>query len=92
MKIHAEKKYFCTKCRKGFSEQRFMRQHEEQCGNLYTCGTCPVYYTTREALQTHCKRKEHTYPEEYRKKDLEKEEKKYDEHFSFCCCCLSVLY
>ncbi|XP_062572499.1 ATM interactor-like [Saccostrea cucullata] len=59
MKVHAEKKYRCEKCRLSFGLDRDRRLHQGRCGQIYKCTDCEAEYSTIEALQTHCLRKGH---------------------------------
>ncbi|XP_013396813.1 ATM interactor-like [Lingula anatina] len=68
MKVHAEKKYQCSKCSRNFGLDRDRKWHEESCGVTYTCKSCDHWYFTREALATHCSRANHPYPQEYKPK------------------------
>ncbi|XP_041377152.1 ATM interactor-like [Gigantopelta aegis] len=61
-KLHLEKKFFCTKCQKGFGVNCDKERHEKTCGTVYHCPTCDCVYTTKEALLTHCRRQKHTKP------------------------------
>ncbi|XP_070576024.1 ATM interactor-like [Ptychodera flava] len=65
MKIHAEKKMFCSKCQKGFSTKTDHARHEKTCGTLFRC-SCGCPYSTRSALLTHIKRQGqgHSLPQE----------------------------
>ncbi|XP_060593309.1 uncharacterized protein LOC132747818 [Ruditapes philippinarum] len=76
LKVHAEREYLCKRCDSAFLTDRDLKQHQERCGVLYSCGTCPVKYTTKEALHTHCKRQTHSYPEEYLRQTKQKADKK----------------
>ncbi|KAL4235424.1 hypothetical protein ACF0H5_007060 [Mactra antiquata] len=72
LKVHAERNHICDKCNNGYISEKHLKQHIEKCGVRYGCGTCPVKYTTKEALLTHCKRQKHVYPAEYACKQKEK--------------------
>lgn len=76
LKVHAEKKFVCSKCTMGFGIEHDLKRHLESCGVLYSCGTCPVKYSTKEALLMHCKRGQHVYPEEYQRQTKSQLEKK----------------
>ncbi|KAK6644487.1 hypothetical protein RUM43_000754 [Polyplax serrata] len=56
LKVHALKKYICTKCDKKFSTEAFKVSHMKNCGKLFIC-TCGSTYTSSEAILTHCRRK-----------------------------------
>ncbi|XP_055378803.1 uncharacterized protein LOC129610294 [Condylostylus longicornis] len=71
-KVHIEKSFACKKCSKTFSTIGIQSAHEIICGKKFECGTCGNYYTTREALLTHTKRKKHQPFEETEKKTATK--------------------
>ncbi|XP_055855492.1 ATM interactor [Episyrphus balteatus] len=58
-KVHAEKKFACSKCGKAFGTQSMKESHEKNCGKEYICAECGWKYDTSEALLTHVKRKGH---------------------------------
>ncbi|CAG7819590.1 unnamed protein product [Allacma fusca] len=60
LKIHAPKHFKCSTCQKTFAALSYLRGHQAMCGKLFVC-SCNVSYTTLEALQTHARRKEHTF-------------------------------
>jgi len=57
-KVHAEKKFLCARCSKGFSTTTLLKSHESYCGKEFKC-SCGVVYKSNEALLTHAKRKKH---------------------------------
>ncbi|KAK7115078.1 serine-rich adhesin for platelets-like [Littorina saxatilis] len=61
-----EKKFTCSMCGKGFGLDRDRAYHEKDCGTVFACGVCPCHYPSRQALLTHCARKQHPLPEKYR--------------------------
>ncbi|XP_046396842.1 uncharacterized protein LOC124163795 [Ischnura elegans] len=60
LKVHAEKKFLCKKCDKGFSTEAACNVHTRICGMKFTC-SCGCNYMSYEALITHAKRKNHTF-------------------------------
>lgn len=76
VKVHAERKFPCSKCGTLYVTEKDLKRHLQRCGILYRCGTCPIQYTTKEALLTHCKRQSHTYPQEYTRQTMKKAEKR----------------
>ncbi|XP_071447509.1 uncharacterized protein Asciz [Hetaerina americana] len=60
LKVHAEKKFLCKKCDKGFSTEAACNVHMRICGMKFTC-SCGCSYMSYEALITHAKRKNHTF-------------------------------
>ncbi|XP_064610845.1 LOW QUALITY PROTEIN: uncharacterized protein LOC135475040 [Liolophura sinensis] len=82
-KLHAEKKFRCEKCGRGFGLERDKRRHEETCGFLLQCNTCQCPYSTVEAMLTHCRRKNHDPPEEcVSKKKIKEREGKAKKNLS----------
>ncbi|KAH3778804.1 ATM interactor-like isoform X1 [Dreissena polymorpha] len=75
-RVHAERKFACSKCSSKFSCEYDLNRHLSVCGVMYSCGSCPVKYTTKEALLMHCKRGEHEYPAEYQRQKKEEGPKK----------------
>ena len=67
LKMHAEKKYPCTKCPKSFSTEAAKEAHIKVCGTDFNCKVCSKSYTTYEALLTHAKRNSHEVDQKYRK-------------------------
>ncbi|KAG8224380.1 hypothetical protein J437_LFUL005202 [Ladona fulva] len=60
LKVHAEKKYLCNRCDKGFSTEAARNVHVRTCGMTFTC-SCGCTYFSYEALSTHAKRKNHVF-------------------------------
>lgn len=58
LKVHAEKQFACTNCKKKFSTNAAKEAHEKICGTNFIC-TCQKIYNSYEALLTHAKRKSH---------------------------------
>lgn len=65
MKMHAEKKHKCFKCRNGYSTEWDLKRHIENCGKTYQC-TCGCPYASRAALLSHIYRTGHEIPTEHR--------------------------
>ncbi|XP_064466599.1 uncharacterized protein LOC135377829 [Ornithodoros turicata] len=61
IKVHAEKKFPCQKCGKGFGAGWLLKHHESTCGMSWAC-SCGITYYNREALLTHARRHRHTLP------------------------------
>lgn len=61
IKVHAEKKFPCQKCGKGFGAEWLLKHHESTCGMSWAC-SCGATYCNREALLTHARRHQHTLP------------------------------
>ncbi|XP_065649111.1 uncharacterized protein LOC101237680 isoform X2 [Hydra vulgaris] len=53
---HAEKKFTCGKCLKKFGSFEIKEKHMGRCHQLFQC-SCGTFYTTRNAVLTHAKRK-----------------------------------
>lgn len=73
-KVHIAKIYPCSKCNKSFGTNGQQKAHETNCGKIYQCGSCDCKYTTKEALLTHTKRKQHISIEDMELIKLRKEE------------------
>uniref|UniRef100_T1J2A3 C2H2-type domain-containing protein n=1 Tax=Strigamia maritima TaxID=126957 RepID=T1J2A3_STRMM len=71
IKNHAEKTLSCTQCDATFSQQGLLNSHLKQCGKTFKC-SCGTEYTSREALLTHAKRKQHVIADDFflRKKKI----------------------
>lgn len=61
MKVHATKNIPCSRCDKIFSSSVFKDAHESSCGQQFSCTECNWTYKSKEALMTHCRRKNHPY-------------------------------
>ncbi|XP_042897492.1 ATM interactor isoform X2 [Parasteatoda tepidariorum] len=61
-KVHAEKKFICEKCGKGFGLDWWRKHHEKTCGMEWLCD-CGSKYTSRESLLTHARRSGHNLPD-----------------------------
>lgn len=59
LKVHAEKLIKCDNCEKCFSNENLKNNHEKLCGVKLRCNECGWEYNSKEALQTHGKRKNH---------------------------------
>lgn len=68
IKVHAEKKYSCSKCGKRFGAEWLSKHHEATCGMSWRC-SCGASYQNREALLTHARRRSHTLPFELKRGD-----------------------
>ena len=53
-KLHAEKKYVCRKCDKGFGLERDCLRHQEDCGLVFSCLDCDKTYPSRVTRNNHC--------------------------------------
>lgn len=60
LKVHAEKKFLCDKCQKGFPTASALKRHADYCGVVFACKDCNVTYPCYETLKTHCRRKKHS--------------------------------
>ncbi|KAG0416930.1 hypothetical protein HPB47_006028, partial [Ixodes persulcatus] len=69
IKVHAEKKYSCSKCGKKFGAEWLSKHHESTCGTSWHC-QCGATYQNREALLTHARRHKHTLPFELKRGDV----------------------
>lgn len=69
VKVHAEKVEAC-KCKMTFPSVALLKLHERCCGKEFKCIECGFKYGSREALQTHCRRKAHKMPESSPKKPV----------------------
>ncbi|KAJ6645358.1 ATM interactor [Pseudolycoriella hygida] len=61
LKVHAKKSIPCGRCDKNFSSLAFKAAHELSCGQQFVCTECKWTYKSKEALMTHCRRKNHPY-------------------------------
>lgn len=59
LKVHAEKIIKCYNCEKCFSNENLKANHAKLCGLKFSCNECGWEYNSKEALQTHGKRKNH---------------------------------
>ncbi|RZB39279.1 hypothetical protein BDFB_013037 [Asbolus verrucosus] len=59
LKVHSEKNYICSLCKKGFSTEAFRNRHFEYCNVIFKCCDCDVFYSCYETLKTHGRRKKH---------------------------------
>ncbi|GFR33801.1 uncharacterized protein TNCT_571591 [Trichonephila clavata] len=73
-KVHAEKKYPCTKCEKSFGSDWFRKHHEKTCGLEWKC-PCGLKYASRETLLTHARRNQHKLPDHVLNLDKGKQNK-----------------
>ncbi|XP_023231707.1 uncharacterized protein LOC111631639 [Centruroides sculpturatus] len=64
-KVHAEKKYLCSKCQKGFGADWMRKRHEATCGTDWCC-SCGNQYASWESLITHTRRTQHVMPPHFR--------------------------
>lgn len=71
IKVHAEKKYSCSKCGKKFGAEWLAKHHEATCGTSWLC-SCGATYQNREALLTHARRHSHGLPFELKRGDAQK--------------------
>lgn len=71
LKVHAEKKYICEKCQRGFPTTSAQKSHTDYCGVVFKCTDCSVAYPCYETLKTHCRRKKHTVVEKTAFKTVE---------------------
>lgn len=55
-KVHNSEKFNCTKCCKKFSTEMLRNLHVKNCGKVFTCH-CNCCFNSKEALQTHQRRK-----------------------------------
>ncbi|CAN7991863.1 unnamed protein product [Ixodes hexagonus] len=69
IKVHAEKKYACSKCGKKFGVEWLTKHHESTCGTSWHC-QCGATYRNREALLTHARRQMHALPFELKRGDV----------------------
>lgn len=70
VKVHAEKVEACKQCTMTFPSVPLLKLHERCCGQEFKCIECGFKYGSREALQTHCRRKAHKMPEAIPKKPI----------------------
>ncbi|XP_052060638.1 ATM interactor-like [Mytilus californianus] len=80
LKVHAEKKFKCSKCDYGFGMEKDKRRHESHCGMKFTCTSCQCTYVSVEALRTHCNRTQHPIPEMYTKREKVDKKKTKDKN------------
>lgn len=71
VKVHAAKVEACKQCNMTFPSVALLKLHERCCGHEFKCIECGFKYGSREALQTHCRRKGHKMPEPLRKKQIQ---------------------
>lgn len=60
LKVHAQKKFICEKCQKGFPTASTQKSHLQYCGVMFNCKDCSATYPCYETLKTHCRRKKHS--------------------------------
>ncbi|KAG8201535.1 hypothetical protein JTE90_011210 [Oedothorax gibbosus] len=65
-KVHAEKKFSCSKCSKSFGLDWWRKHHEKTCGMEWKCH-CGAKYSSRESFLTHARRTQHKLPESVEK-------------------------
>ncbi|XP_063234546.1 uncharacterized protein LOC134537725 [Bacillus rossius redtenbacheri] len=65
LKAHAEKKFCCEKCGKGFPTEAARKYHLPTCGVAFVC-SCKKTYGSYGALVTHAKRTFHTFDKKFR--------------------------
>lgn len=70
VKVHAKKVEACKQCTMMFPSVALLKLHERCCGKEFKCIECGFKYGSREALQTHCRRKAHKMPESSPKKSI----------------------
>ncbi|VDI49801.1 Hypothetical predicted protein [Mytilus galloprovincialis] len=80
LKVHAEKKFKCSKCGYGFGMEKDKKRHESHCGMKFTCTSCQCTYVSVEALRTHCNRTQHQIPEMYTKREKVDKKKAKDKN------------
>ncbi|XP_063441472.1 ATM interactor-like [Mytilus trossulus] len=80
LKVHAEKKFKCSKCGYGFGMEKDKKRHESHCGMTFTCTSCQCTYVSVEALRTHCNRTQHQIPEMYTKREKVDKKKAKDKN------------
>ena len=56
--LNNNKKYFCSKCNKGYLHTKYLNKHEEKCigVDIMTCPKCMISFTTSSAKSKHIKR------------------------------------
>lgn len=59
LKVHAEKSIKCDNCDRCFLNENLKTNHQKLCGLKFSCNECGWEYNSKEALQTHGKRKNH---------------------------------
>lgn len=59
LKVHAEKSIKCDNCDRCFLNENLKLNHQKHCGLKFSCNECGWEYNSKEALQTHGKRKNH---------------------------------
>ncbi|CAG2190521.1 unnamed protein product [Mytilus edulis] len=80
LKVHAEKKFKCSKCDYGFGMEKDRKRHESHCGMKFTCTSCQCTYVSVEALRTHCNRTQHPIPEIHTKREKVDKKKAKDKN------------
>ncbi|XP_029464001.1 ATM interactor isoform X2 [Rhinatrema bivittatum] len=71
MKMHAEKKHKCDKCKNSYGTEWDLKRHAGYCGKTFQC-TCGCPYTSRTALLSHIHRTGHEIPAEHRDPPVKK--------------------
>ncbi|XP_008210594.1 protein indeterminate-domain 16 isoform X2 [Nasonia vitripennis] len=84
LKVHAEKKFTCTRCTKSFSTNAAREAHVRICGTNFTC-ECLKIFNSYEALLTHAKRNSHKIDQKYRS-NKGSSKKKYKQNSSAIIC------
>lgn len=80
-KVHNTEKFSCTNqdCDKKFSTEMLRNLHTKSCGKVFTCH-CDCCFNSKEALQTHQKRKHPTMVIQRKEKNNNNSGKKCREH------------
>lgn len=68
IRMHGEKSYPCSKCKKAFSIKSEMERHEGSCGVVFKC-SCGCPYASRLSLLKHARKKNHEIIDESSKND-----------------------
>nr|XP_033797053.1 ATM interactor [Geotrypetes seraphini] len=71
MKMHAEKKHKCDRCKNSYGTEWDLKRHAGYCGKTFQC-TCGCPYISRTALLSHIYRTGHEIPEEHRDPPVKK--------------------
>ncbi|XP_063709610.1 ATM interactor [Culicoides brevitarsis] len=60
-KVHKEKEFECSNCKKAFPDEITLKRHVKVCGQKFYCGICGSSYKSQTSLVYHVKQKGHSF-------------------------------
>lgn len=60
-KVHKEKEFLCSSCKKAFPDEFSLKRHSKVCGQKFYCGICGSTYKNQTSLVYHVKQKGHSF-------------------------------